>query len=114
MATALLKSLSPDWTDASRLRNENVTSPSEKPSRQFGLEPSGDRRDIGYAHSGVQPDIPHHRSAISTMTITIKKSVSAIEDRRMSEKSLARLIIALDTQDAARAIDRQRSRGCAC
>ena len=33
---------------------KNVTSASEKPSRQFGLEHSDDRRDIGYARSGVE------------------------------------------------------------
>src|ERR1700737_5121014 len=31
---------------------KNVTSASQKPSRQFGSERSGDRRDIGYARSG--------------------------------------------------------------
>jgi len=36
------------------ISEKNVTSASEKPSRQFGLEPSGDRRDIGYARSGVE------------------------------------------------------------
>src|ERR1700716_4366716 len=33
---------------------KNVTSAGQKPSRQIGLELSGDRRDIGYARSGAE------------------------------------------------------------
>jgi hypothetical protein len=33
---------------------KNVTTASQKPSRQFGLRCSGDRRDIDYARSGVE------------------------------------------------------------
>jgi len=53
----------------------------------------------------VSQPSPHHLAAISTMTITIKISVSAIDDRGNAEKPSARLIAVLDTQDVARAID---------
>src|ERR1700730_8468071 len=41
---------------------KNVTSASQKPSRQFGLERSGDRRDIGYARSGAAWVVPCRES----------------------------------------------------
>src|SRR5258707_8319902 len=53
MATTPTEIASPRPDGCLPISGKNVTSASEKPSRQFGLESSGDRRDIGYVRSGV-------------------------------------------------------------